>query len=418
MRNSLATNYIEKFLIGLLPNCRIEFLSNSPSFDGYTFLVTCNTSRIPIKYSFELIEDFDVALEKLRNTIYYYSLISQVKFIALSKLAEEGLLDTYIISDEFLSEKREWLKEYSVNIKFDNEFTEHLVEGLTELSKFLENILSSSKHNVEGIQYEKNYIDNLLSYRQREGNLNSKGAETESLSFLKAAALYKILLLEKERENQIIPRVKTGITKTIYSIVAKLRSTPFLDIKLPECIDDYKLSLSIKISSNSNYPKNLSTQKTANYLSPPDDLWKNHPQPEDYRDIFICHSSEDKADIIKPLLIKCIERKITFWFDNAEIKWGDSLTAKINEGLKISKYVLVVLSNNFMKKNWPKKELEAALNLEFSTGITKVLPLIVGSKEERDSIILEYPILNNKLYLTWDIGLEAIIERLIERLKI
>lgn len=417
MGKSLATNYIEKFVKELLPDCRIELLNNTPSFDGYIFIVTLNTTRIPIKYSFELIEDFDVALEKLRNTIYYYSLISQVKFIALSKLAEEGLLDNYLISEEFFSEKREWLKEYRVNIKFDKEFTDNIVEGLTELSIFLENILSNSKYNVESIQYEKNSIDGLLAYRQEEGNLNSKGAETDSLSFLKAAALCKILLLEKERESLIIPRVKTSITKTIYSIVTKLRSTPFLDIKLPECIQDYKLSLSVNNNINLGLPNSIATLRTDISLSPSDDFWKNYIQPQDYRDIFICHSSEDKADIIKPLLIKCIGRKVTFWFDNAEIKWGDSLTAKINDGLKISKYVLVVLSNNFLKKNWPKKELEAALNLEFSTGITKVLPLIVGSKDERDSIILEYPILNNKLYLSWDLGLEVIIERLIERLK-
>lgn len=411
MVNSIATDYIEKLIKELLPECKVELLNNIHSFDGYTFLVTINSTRIPIKYSFELIEDFNVALEKLRNTLYYYSLISKVRFIALTKLAEEGLLDTYLISEEFFSEKRDWIKEYRVNIKLDKEFTQFILEGLNELSKFLANIISNSKYNVEGIIYEKNYIDSLITYHKEEGNLDSKGAETESLSFLKAAALCKILLLEEEREKQVIPRIKISITKTIIFIVAKLRSTPFLDIKLPECIYDYKLSITVKMDINR-------VSSDDNSLSSSDNFWKSYSQQEDYRDIFICHSSEDKSDIIKPLLLKCIERKITFWFDNAEIKWGDSLTAKINEGLKISKYVLVVLSNNFLKKNWPKKELEAALNLEFSTGVTKVLPLIVGSKEERDTIIQEYPILNNKLYLPWDLGIEVIIERLIERLKI
>ncbi|MFM7790885.1 MAG: TIR domain-containing protein, partial [Microcystis panniformis] len=52
------------------------------------------------------------------------------------------------------------------------------------------------------------------------------------------------------------------------------------------------------------------------------------------KDVFICHASEDKLLIVEPL-VSCLEKAdITFWYDRAEIKWGDSITAKVNEGLR------------------------------------------------------------------------------------
>ncbi len=77
------------------------------------------------------------------------------------------------------------------------------------------------------------------------------------------------------------------------------------------------------------------------------------------KDIFICHASEDKSDVVEPLVISLEKAGITYWYDEAEIKWGDSITEKVNEGLKISRYVIVVLSESFIQKNWPQRELNS-----------------------------------------------------------
>ena len=105
------------------------------------------------------------------------------------------------------------------------------------------------------------------------------------------------------------------------------------------------------------------------------------------KDLFICHASEDKINIIRPLIEAFDKNIISYWFDEAEIKWGDSLTGKVNKGLIISRYVLVVLSSNFILKPWPEKEFNAALNMEISSGEVKVLPLLVGSEKEKKEIL-------------------------------
>ncbi len=134
------------------------------------------------------------------------------------------------------------------------------------------------------------------------------------------------------------------------------------------------------------------------------------------RDVFICHASEDKEDIIRPLVEAFKEANISYWYDEAEIKWGDSIVKKVNEGLSISRYVIVVLSKSFIQKPWPEKELNAALNIEISSGEVKVLPLLVGSESVIKEIIAQYPLLNEKRYLPWDGDINKIVKELLSRL--
>src|SRR4030065_1402317 len=101
------------------------------------------------------------------------------------------------------------------------------------------------------------------------------------------------------------------------------------------------------------------------------------------KDVFICHASEDKPKIVKPLVAAFEREGISCWYDEAEVKWGESIPEKINEGLKISRYVIVVISKSFLSKNWPKRELNSALSIEASTGKERVLPLVVGRDKAR-----------------------------------
>ena len=130
------------------------------------------------------------------------------------------------------------------------------------------------------------------------------------------------------------------------------------------------------------------------------------------KDVFICHASEDKQTIVKVLINALDKEKISYWYDEAEIKWGDSIPQKINEGLRTSRFVIVVLSNAFISKNWPQKELNSSLNIEASTGQKRILPLIAGDKEERNRIFQQYPVLNDKRYIIWDNDTQKIIQEL------
>ena len=89
----------------------------------------------------------------------------------------------------------------------------------------------------------------------------------------------------------------------------------------------------------------------------------------------------------------------------------------MNEGLGISRYVIVVLSPAFIGKHWPERELNAALNLEAATGEVKVLPLLVGSPVEVSAISKQFPLLNDKLHLVWDGEVRSIVIALQTRFR-
>ena len=61
------------------------------------------------------------------------------------------------------------------------------------------------------------------------------------------------------------------------------------------------------------------------------------------RDVFLCHSSEDKDKYVIPFTKKLKNKGVTFWIDEAEIKWGDNIIEKINEGIEKSNFVIVFL---------------------------------------------------------------------------
>lgn len=134
------------------------------------------------------------------------------------------------------------------------------------------------------------------------------------------------------------------------------------------------------------------------------------------RDVFICHASEDKDEIVRPIVEACTQAGISCWYDEAEIEWGDSITEKVNEGLVKSRYVVVVFSSASAGKKWPQRELNAVLNQEASTGEVKVLPLLVGSEREKEDILSRFPLLNDKQYLPWDGDLRRIVDSLLSRL--
>jgi RES domain-containing protein len=137
-------------------------------------------------------------------------------------------------------------------------------------------------------------------------------------------------------------------------------------------------------------------------------LWDDQPflpsqtmNLESHKDVFLCHASEDKATIVEPLYRALFGAGISCWYDNTEIKWGDSIAAKVNEGLSKSDYVLAVLTENFMKKNFPKSELFVALNKSSSSGKAVVLPLISGSEEFRKQLFSDLALLSDKLHVVW-----------------
>src|SRR5215207_692474 len=138
--------------------------------------------------------------------------------------------------------------------------------------------------------------------------------------------------------------------------------------------------------------------------------------PEVMRDVFICHASEDKPGIVRPL-VKALElEKITFWYDEAEIVVGDNIPKKINEGLATSRYLVVVLSPTFINKSFAQAELMSGLYDQASGEEIRVLPILAGSVEEKKQILDKFGLLRSSSYIAWDGNPDAVVAALLKRL--
>src|SRR5689334_759329 len=92
-------------------------------------------------------------------------------------------------------------------------------------------------------------------------------------------------------------------------------------------------------------------------------------------DFFICHASEDKVDVVAPLAGELRSRGYRVWYDDFVITAGDSLSEEIDRGLARSRYGIVVLSPDFFKKRWPRRELTGLVSRETSRGKKVIIPV-------------------------------------------
>jgi hypothetical protein len=75
-------------------------------------------------------------------------------------------------------------------------------------------------------------------------------------------------------------------------------------------------------------------------------------------DVFISHASEDKGEIVRPLATALRDGGLRVWYDEFELKIGDSLRRKIDMGLAKSRFGVVVMSKEFFRKGWTNYEMD------------------------------------------------------------
>jgi len=67
---------------------------------------------------------------------------------------------------------------------------------------------------------------------------------------------------------------------------------------------------------------------------------------------------------------------VNVWFDKWEIRVGDSITWKIEEGIRENEFLGIVLSPESLSSEWVKSELGAAWSKQMKTKKIVVLPIL------------------------------------------
>ena len=72
-------------------------------------------------------------------------------------------------------------------------------------------------------------------------------------------------------------------------------------------------------------------------------------------DVFLSHSAKDKA-LVRPFAERLRADGLKVWFDEWELKPGDSIPAKIEEGLEHSRVLVLCMSANAFGSDWAQLE--------------------------------------------------------------
>lgn len=142
-----------------------------------------------------------------------------------------------------------------------------------------------------------------------------------------------------------------------------------------------------------------------------ENLAAERPPTEDREfDVFISHASEEKDALVRPLAEALRSRGLDVWYDEFELRVGDSLRRKIDAGIARSRFGLVVLSKSFFAKGWTGYELDGLVSRSVDGGQV-LLPL--WHEISKDEVMAESPSLADKVALrTSDYSVDEIADEI------
>jgi hypothetical protein len=130
--------------------------------------------------------------------------------------------------------------------------------------------------------------------------------------------------------------------------------------------------------------------------------------------VYIAHASEDKDAYVNQLAEELEKHNLKVWYDDFILLVGDNLLETINKGLSSSEYGIVVISPNFTKKEWPKRELDALFSQEFN-GVNKILPIWLNMSYEE--VVAYFPLIASKYALKANDGIDKNVYGIMKRVK-
>lgn len=98
------------------------------------------------------------------------------------------------------------------------------------------------------------------------------------------------------------------------------------------------------------------------------------------RDIFLCHTGADK-DWVRQLAERLEAerlggRPVSVWFDEWDIDFGEQIITKIDEGLRTSHYVGVILSPTAARAPWPNAEWQSQIMADPINKSGRIIPIL------------------------------------------
>jgi hypothetical protein len=276
--------------------------------------------------------------------------------------------------------------------------------------------IASIDRDINTLENGLHSIDTNISRKQKEANdiLTKVSKEKD----LKRVINYQKDLNRKNDEIRNLEKTKTSKSKSLadkqkkkYELQLNLRKEEQKETEKTKKEQKEILSIQQQITREMQHQKNLSLH-SIDIFKPFEN--KSNVESKKY-DVFVSHASEDKDDFVRPFVTYLKENGVDVWYDEFELKIGDSLRRNIDNGLKNSCYGIVVLSEAFFSKEWPQRELDGLFAREVN-GEKVILP--IWHKISKNEVIRYSPIIADMVAINTSLfTIEEIAQKIIDRIK-
>ena len=276
--------------------------------------------------------------------------------------------------------------------------------------QYVANQIASVDREIHSIENQVHTIDNNISRKQKELSTIVDRISREK-DFKKVANHLK----DQARKSEEITRLEKDKSTKSKSLADKRKKRNDLQVQLNK--EEQKereqakkaqkeiLSIQQQISREMERQKNLTLSFT--------DTIKPIQEKREY-DVFISHASEDKEDFVRLFANNLKSKGLRVWYDEFELRIGDSLRRSIDNGLSSSRFGIVVLSVAFFNKEWPQRELDGLFAREVN-GEKVILP--IWHKISKDEVMKYSPMIADMLALNTTLfTIEEIAAKITDRI--
>lgn len=131
-------------------------------------------------------------------------------------------------------------------------------------------------------------------------------------------------------------------------------------------------------------------------------------------DFFMSYARGDYT-IVKQLVDALIVKGARVWWDDIQIKIGNRLTVKLDEGFRKSKHGLIIVSPRFVERNWTQAELRAFENRLINGDENVLLPVLLEMSHLE--FAQHFPLLADVVSTTFKGDIEALAKELMDTLR-
>jgi len=130
--------------------------------------------------------------------------------------------------------------------------------------------------------------------------------------------------------------------------------------------------------------------------------------------VFLSYSHEDEEHALFRRMMIDLDSTpgIRYWIDRQEIRAGDSLMAKLEEGIDEADFFLLVISKNSARSRWATQEFFLAYNSQLRDQELKILPVRIDDvqlpPQVRDLVVLD-------LFRNYDHGLQMLLRTILQK---